>query len=250
MVVIVEEPAVNFAGAELGLNGSDVGHVQFSWRRPAMFLRCLELLAFGCGTQRTRTCPTDTPATLTRFVRLFSPVTILTAAMGTFKRSARKRRSALFARSSTGGAVKRIFSAPAYSPSMALQLARGTTRTANITAPSRVTTSITALARAPRISRCRGGFQWRLLQWRSRSRGSCPLTKRGTCGRGGGWCRRATRGACGNRGADAPGRRRMAGLSSGQAGRYEQRERRLRRGTADPFRRRRFWSIRRPGELR
>jgi hypothetical protein len=45
----------------------------------------------------------------TLFVRLFSPATILTADTGTFKRSASSRRSASFARSSTGGAVSCIF---------------------------------------------------------------------------------------------------------------------------------------------
>ena len=53
-----------------------------------------------------------TPAIETRFVRLFSPATILTADKDTFKRSASSRRSASFARSSTGGAVSRTFSAP------------------------------------------------------------------------------------------------------------------------------------------
>jgi hypothetical protein len=52
-----------------------------------------------------------TPLISTRLVRLCSPVAILTAASGTFKRDARSLRSDSLARSSTGGAVSLILSA-------------------------------------------------------------------------------------------------------------------------------------------
>src|SRR5712692_8248032 len=88
----------------------------------------------------------DTPETSTRFLRLRSPERILTAATGTFKRSASRRRSASLARSSTGGAVRRTFSAPCHSPSMASRLARACTRTEKTTAPSPSRMSITFAA--------------------------------------------------------------------------------------------------------
>src|SRR5215831_19522196 len=69
----------------------------------------------------------------TRFIRLFSPATILTADAGTFKRAARSLRSASLARSSTGGAQRRTFNTPCTSPSIASRLARGVTRTAKLT---------------------------------------------------------------------------------------------------------------------
>src|ERR1019366_5522917 len=120
MVMVVEKPAVNLASPQFRLNGFDVRHD-----------------GYGVDSKSAATCARVTPEMDTRLARLFSPATILTAETGTFKRSANSRRSASFARSSTGGAVSRIFSAPLYSPSIAFRLARGATRTANTTSPSR-----------------------------------------------------------------------------------------------------------------
>src|SRR6516164_1847647 len=61
---------------------------------------------------RARTSARVTPAISMRFLGLFWPPIILRAEIGTFKRLPRSRRSASFARSSTGGAVTRTLSAP------------------------------------------------------------------------------------------------------------------------------------------
>ena len=75
-----------------------------------------------CGTSRVsaRTRSSDTPRTSTRFRRLRSPRTILTADRGMFKHSARKRQSASLARPSSGGAARRTRKAPSVTPSAAL----------------------------------------------------------------------------------------------------------------------------------
>jgi len=63
-----------------------------------------------------------------------APPVILTAARETFKRSASKRQSASFARSSTGGAVRANFQrAHPISPAIVSRLARGCTRTLKLT---------------------------------------------------------------------------------------------------------------------
>jgi hypothetical protein len=67
-----------------------------------------------------------TPAIETRFVRLFYPATILTAATVTFKRSADNRLIRSSPRLSTGSAINRIFIAAPRDPSIASRPARGT----------------------------------------------------------------------------------------------------------------------------
>src|SRR5580658_7962296 len=131
MVMVVEKPAIDFVGAHLGLNGSDVRH-----RSPLGFKSCY-------SPSSSIISPRVTPEIEMRFVRLFSPATILTAAIGTFKQSASTLRSLSFARFSNAGAVSRTFRASPYAPSIAFLLPRGITRTAKITPPSRSTISIT-----------------------------------------------------------------------------------------------------------
>src|SRR5258708_20080253 len=64
-----------------------------------------------------------------RFVRLLSPLRILTADLGVFKSCARNSTSASFALSSTAGARSRTFNAPPISPAISSLLARGCTLT-------------------------------------------------------------------------------------------------------------------------
>jgi hypothetical protein len=101
--------------------------------------------------------PRVTPEIEMRFVRLFSPATILTAAIGTFKRSASNRRSDSFARFSNAGAMSRTFNASPYVPSIAFRLPRGITRTAKITPPSRSTISITLSPLVHQKAQCPSG---------------------------------------------------------------------------------------------
>src|SRR5207249_9187712 len=70
-----------------------------------------------------------------RFVRLRSPLRILTADLGVFKSCARKSISASLARLSRAGACNRTFNAPPISPATSSLLARGCTRTGKTTAP-------------------------------------------------------------------------------------------------------------------
>jgi len=111
-----------------------------------------------CSLRSARTCARVTPAISTRFVRLLSPETILTADTGTFKRPASTRRRASLARSSTGGAVSRTFSAPLYSPSIASRLARGATRTAKTILPSCSWTSTTTFSHGSHHTICPAVF--------------------------------------------------------------------------------------------
>src|SRR5215472_2347324 len=70
-----------------------------------------------------------------RFVRLRSPLRILTADLGVFKSCARNSMSASLARPSTADACNRTFNAPQISPETSSLLARGRTRTWKTTAP-------------------------------------------------------------------------------------------------------------------
>src|SRR5258708_14574506 len=64
-----------------------------------------------------------------RFVRLLSPLRILTADLGVFKSCARNSTRDSFALSSTAGACNRTFNAPPISPAISSLLARGCTLT-------------------------------------------------------------------------------------------------------------------------
>src|SRR5260370_8701427 len=75
-------------------------------------------------TNKARICCRVTPRISMRFVRLLSPLRILTADLGVFKSCARNSTSASFARSSTAGALSRTFKAPAISPEISSLLAR------------------------------------------------------------------------------------------------------------------------------
>jgi hypothetical protein len=101
MVMIVKKPAIYFAVAHLRLNCFNVRH-SVSPTSATISQTPGALIA----------CARVTSATETRFVRRVSLATILTAAIGTFKRSAGNRLSESFPRSSTGGALNRTFSAP------------------------------------------------------------------------------------------------------------------------------------------
>src|SRR5260370_30501700 len=80
-------------------------------------------------TNKARICCWVTPRISMRFVRLLSPLRILTADWGVFKSCARNCTSASFARSSTAGALSGTFRAPAISPEISSLLARGCTLT-------------------------------------------------------------------------------------------------------------------------
>jgi hypothetical protein len=82
---------------------------------------------------RFRNSATDKPATRTTLFRLVNPAAILTDALGTFKSPAKNSTHASFAFPSTGGAVRETFNASPTSPVIAFFLARGCTRTANVT---------------------------------------------------------------------------------------------------------------------
>src|SRR2546430_7017896 len=86
---------------------------------------------------------------ITRFVLLRSPLRILTADLGLFKRLARNSQRASLARFSSAGARRRIFSTPSTTPEISSRLARGWTRTVKVTV---------LLARSCAISRCDGRF--------------------------------------------------------------------------------------------
>src|SRR6266852_1374477 len=116
------------------------------------------------------------PRISTRLLRLCSPAAILTAASGTFKRDASSLRRASFARSSTGGAVKRTLSAPWYSPAIWSRLARGWTRTAKLPTPS---FSVIRNARPfpfRRKAPSPRGFRSRPLRWPLQNRATFPWT--------------------------------------------------------------------------
>src|SRR5882724_19612 len=99
----------------------------------------------------------------TRLVRLCSPLRILTADLGLFKRSARNSHSASFARFSRAGARRRIFSAPSTTPETSSRLARGCTRTANVTVPfsSFTLSTVFGLRRLPRAKKRRAHAHFR-----------------------------------------------------------------------------------------
>ena len=81
-----------------------------------------------------RTRSAVTPRTSIRFIRLRSPLKILTAPREQFKTPARNSTNASFARSSNAGARNRTFNAPSISPAISSLRARGCTRTINTTA--------------------------------------------------------------------------------------------------------------------
>jgi hypothetical protein len=119
MVKIVEEPGVEPGGAQLLLDSGNGRHQVSDRVSGPAGLRPTE------GAAIARTCAAVAPRTSTRLVRLRWPETILTAACGTFKQTARKWRSASLARPSTGGAARRMRSAPSRSPAASSREARG-----------------------------------------------------------------------------------------------------------------------------
>src|ERR1700730_17880064 len=112
---VVEQPSFDALLVEGFLDGVDVGHMVCFGNRAAA----------SNNHQRAsaRTASAVTPRISTRFVRLRSPDAILTADSGTFKLAASNRRNASFARSSTGGAVRRISSPSCHSPAISSRLA-------------------------------------------------------------------------------------------------------------------------------
>src|ERR1700680_1139681 len=109
-----------------------------------------------------------------RFRRPRWPEAILTAASGTFKQSAKKRRRASFARPSTGGTFSRTRRAPCHSPSISLRLARGCTRTRKLSPPWRSRISIIGCAVALQRAPCLCESAWPLPRWRTRNHATCP----------------------------------------------------------------------------
>src|SRR5207248_9558845 len=124
---IVEKPARDFGGAQIGL---DFGQLK---THECTTCSIGGKLHTSCCVSAS-ICAVVTPEISMRFVRLRSPDKILTADLGLFKRPARNSHRARFARSSTAGACNRILSAVPMTPASSVLLARGCTRTANETA--------------------------------------------------------------------------------------------------------------------
>src|ERR1700683_3440840 len=189
--------------------------------------------------------PRVTPEIEMRFVRLFSPATILPAAIGTFKQSANSRRSDSFARFSNAGAVSRTFKASPYAPSIAFRLPRGITRTAKITPPSRSIISITSWPLVHQKAQCRRGSPWLLLRSQSQSRGSCPSKAPAVVGLSAELNGREARATLKNMAARSRARPEKAGWSSIRAIVNAQAWRHLLLEPANPIPPRHFWRLHR-----
>src|ERR1700719_437578 len=170
----------------------------------------------ACHDATARICSALPPRTSMRFRRPRWPEAILTAASGTFKQSAKKRRRASLARPSTGGTLRRTRRAPCHSPSISLRLARGWTRTRKLNPPWRSRISIIGYAVRQR-GPCRCESAWRLPRWRTRNRATFPWTIPATRNGIGARRRRASRAAAERRGVLAAGRPSAPEPSSGRA---------------------------------
>src|SRR6266403_672198 len=143
---IIEKPAIDLGGPQIPLNSWDIrAHWDSS---PSPGQNSTVRLHASCISSASICCRV-TPWISMRFVRLLSPLRILTADLGLFKSCARNSTSASFARSSTAGARSRTFNAPPISPAISSLLARGCTLVENVTAPSRSWTSSIRLLATP-----------------------------------------------------------------------------------------------------
>ena len=92
VVMIEEEPTVDLAGPQLCLDCFDVGHGLVSWRG--------RMVSYGVPAASFSIAISKISAIATRFVRLFSPVTILAADTGSFKFPSSSPLAASFCRAS------------------------------------------------------------------------------------------------------------------------------------------------------
>src|SRR6059058_5831496 len=131
---IIEKPSIDPGGTQIALNSLNIcAHLGVV---PSPGQDSTITPQASC-TNSAKICCRVTPRISMRFVRLLSPLRILTAVLGVFKSCARNSASASFARPSTAGACSRTFRAPPISPAISSLLARGCTLKRKVTAPSR-----------------------------------------------------------------------------------------------------------------